>query len=414
MQPQQLNAYVQFPWMKPQWDNTLVTLKKWNLNEQNIDARKKNLAYILVVLGVKTPKLTVLPNTFFSYKGPIDLMIKAMINGNKVFPNGQLRTQASIASVIKITKFQAFIIQSLCFFNLFPNDYATMLANDQFILCIVNYFEHVWKKINADNAWAHKIITIERRVLGKTITAPNWIMSSKKLNKLTINADKKGIEDFRDSAEVNFADPKPGGTLPSSNADVVQEEILFLIYPELFITQLVVPNMETNESIVVSGVSRMNNYTGYKRTFKYTGDFIKDDNNITIIFIDASKGHDNLTAEQLNNKMNRDLNKAFLGFSGTNKSIATGHWGCGAFGGNHQFMSIIQLLAAAEAEKSIIYALYGDQIDGFQGFYDKLIAMRATVGEIYSGLLYAIRHNYEEYYGIVIKVILTLRKKNDK
>jgi hypothetical protein len=414
MQPQK-TACVQFPWTHSQWNNTLAILKKWNLNEHNVDARKKNLAYILVMLGIKTPRLSVVPNSFFNYKGPIDLMIKAIINGDKVFPNGQLCTQASLASIIKITKFQAFIIQSLCFFNLFPGDYVSMLSNDQFILCIINYFEHVWKKINADGAWAHKVITIERRVLNKTITAPNWIMSVKRLNKMVINIDKKGIEDFRDSAQVNFADPKPGGTLPSTNADIVQEEILFLIYPELFITQLVVPNMEKNECIVVSGVTRTNNYTGYRKTFRYAGDFSKDDNDITIIFIDATKGHDKSNVKQMNNKMNTDMNKAFLGFSANNlKSIATGHWGCGAFGGNYQFMSIIQLLAAAQAEKSIIYTMYGEPIDGFQKFYDKLVTINANVGEIYSGLLYAVNNKYEDYYGIIVKVILTLRKKNEK
>uniref|UniRef100_A0A6C0C6K5 PARG catalytic Macro domain-containing protein n=1 Tax=viral metagenome TaxID=1070528 RepID=A0A6C0C6K5_9ZZZZ len=408
-------THVSFPWKNPQWDKTLAILKKWNLNEQNVDARKKNLAYILVMLGVKNPRLSVLHSTFYTYKGPIDLMIKAIINGDKVFPNGQVCTQTSVASVIKITKFQAFILQSLYFFNLLPGEYATMLANDQFILCIANYFEHVWKKINADNAWAHKIIMIERRVLGKTVAVPNWIMSVKKLNKVTINTDKKGIEDFRDSAQVNFADPKPGGTLPSANADIVQEEILFLIYPELFITQLTVPNMEMNEAVIVSGVTRTNNYTGYKQTFRYTGDFSKDDNDVTIIFIDATRGHDRSDVKRLSKKMNTDLNKAFLGFSANNlKSIATGHWGCGAFGGNYQFMSIIQLLAAAQAEKSIDYTMYGEPIKGFQEFYNKLVAINANVGEIYSGLMYAVNNKYEEYYDIIIKVILTLRKKNDK
>lgn len=414
MQPQK-SACIQFPWTYSNWNNTLTILKRWNLNEHNVDARKKNLAYILVMLGVKNPRLSIVPNSFFCYKGPIDLMIKAIVNGNKVFPIGQLCTQVSLTSVIKITKFQAFIVQSLCFFNLFSGNYMTMLSNDQFILCIVNYFEHVWKKINADNGWAHKMITVERRVLGKTITTPHWIMSVKRLNKMVISTDKKGIEDFRDSIQVNFADPKPGGTLPSTNADVVQEEILFLIYPELFITQLIVPNMEMNESVIVSGITRTNNYTGYKQTFRYAGDFSKDDNDITIIFMDATKGYDKSNVKQLNNNLNINLNKAFLGFSANNlKSIATGHWGCGAFGGNYQLMSIIQLLAAAQAEKSIIYAMYGEPINGFQEFYDKLITMNANVGEIYSGLLYAVNNKYDDYYGIIIKVILTLRKKNEK
>ena len=409
------NAYVTFPWTSPNWAGSEAVLKKWNRGEENVMERKKNLAYILIMLGVKAPKLGALPNSFFVCPGPIDLMIKAVISGSKVFPNGQLCTQTQVTSTVKITKFQVFVIEAACFFNLFPNyPYADMLSNDRFIQCIANYFEHVWRKVYADSAWAHKIITVNRRVLGATVNAPNWIASFKKIGKLTINPDKKGIEDFRDAAQVNFADPKPGGTLPFANADVVQEEILFLIYPELFVTQLIVPNMEQNECIVVGGVSRTNNYTGYKRTFRFTGDFTTDDNSISIIFIDASKGHEGLSVKTLEGKMNRDLNKAYLGFSAIDKTIATGHWGCGAFGGNQQFMSVIQLLAAAEAEKSIVYAMFGELIDGFGRFYDKLVSMSATVGEIYSGLLFAICKELDDYYDTIIKVIHTLRKKNEK
>lgn len=40
----------------------------------------------------------------------------------------------------------------------------------------------------------------------------------------------------------------------------------------------------------------------------------------------------------------RELNKAYLGFSCDThgKSIATGHWGCGAFGGNTELKALIQ------------------------------------------------------------------------
>ena len=44
----------------------------------------------------------------------------------------------------------------------------------------------------------------------------------------------------------------------------------------------------------------------------------------------------------------RDLNKARLAFDGAIE-IATGHWGCGAFGNNHDLMFLKQWLAASEA-----------------------------------------------------------------
>ena len=44
----------------------------------------------------------------------------------------------------------------------------------------------------------------------------------------------------------------------------------------------------------------------------------------------------------------RDLNKARLAFEGA-REVATGHWGCGAFGNNHDLMFVKQWLAASEA-----------------------------------------------------------------
>ena len=46
--------------------------------------------------------------------------------------------------------------------------------------------------------------------------------------------------------------------------------------------------------------------------------------------------------------MLRDMNKARIAFDGA-REIATGHWGCGAFGNNHDLMFLKQWLAASEA-----------------------------------------------------------------
>ena len=46
--------------------------------------------------------------------------------------------------------------------------------------------------------------------------------------------------------------------------------------------------------------------------------------------------------------MLRDLNKARIAFDGA-REVATGHWGCGAFGNNHDLMFLKQWLAASDA-----------------------------------------------------------------
>ena len=50
----------------------------------------------------------------------------------------------------------------------------------------------------------------------------------------------------------------------------------------------------------------------------------------------------------------RDMNKARIAFEGA-KEVGTGHWGCGAFGNNHDLMFLKQWLAASEAGVRTMY-----------------------------------------------------------
>jgi len=42
-------------------------------------------------------------------------------------------------------------------------------------------------------------------------------------------------------------------------------------------------------------------------------------------------------------------------------SVATGNWGCGAFGGDPQLKSLLQLMAAAECGRDVAYFTFGDR-----------------------------------------------------
>ena len=52
----------------------------------------------------------------------------------------------------------------------------------------------------------------------------------------------------------------------------MQEEILFIICPELIAGMLFLPAMEANETIEVVGVERFCAYQGYAATFAFVGD----------------------------------------------------------------------------------------------------------------------------------------------
>jgi poly(ADP-ribose) glycohydrolase len=319
------------------------------------------------------------PNEFFG--GPLQLMLEKIIAGPLLFPEGLVMTYVNFPSVIELTKEKVFCLMSLSFFGLLRYNFPELLSNPEYGQCMANYYIRMYKEAQNDINWMQKPFNIERRVLHKKIF---WENSTKTLKGLKIFEEKIGIEDLRDACQINFADPYPGGTLPSTHGDIVQEEILFLVYPELFITCVLVPRIDTRESIVVSGLTRTNKYKGYQWSFSFAGDFDKDSNAITVIHMDALPG-----GERDRQSVDRELNKAYISFiNHGGKPVATGHWGCGAFGGNHQRKAIIQLIAAAEAEVDLQYTTYGTRhINGLQEFYSLMIQNHITISQLYRALL---------------------------
>lgn len=143
-----------------------------------------------------------------------------------------------------------------------------------------------------------------------------------------------------------------GGTL---GRGCVQEEIRFMICPELIITQLFCEEMRKEESIIVTGVQRFSKYSGYADSFRFEGPYEDPLQNkrdcykripTEVFAIDAvnyvypypgDSPHDQFSARSIK----RDILKAYTAFKGcTPATIATGNWGCGAFGGDPELKVI--------------------------------------------------------------------------
>lgn len=56
----------------------------------------------------------------------------------------------------------------------------------------------------------------------------------------------------------------------------VQEEIRFVICPELMVTMLVTEALDDTEALIVTGIERYSKYEGYSNSFKWSGDFIDE------------------------------------------------------------------------------------------------------------------------------------------
>lgn len=81
------------------------------------------------------------------------------------------------------------------------------------------------------------------------------------------------IEDqLSDALEIDFANKYIGGG--ALHKGCVQEEIRFMINPELIAGMLFLPAMADNEAIEIVGVERFSNYTGYGSSFRFSGDHV--------------------------------------------------------------------------------------------------------------------------------------------
>ncbi|NXB52614.1 PARG glycohydrolase, partial [Leucopsar rothschildi] len=215
-------------------------------------------------------------------------------------------------------------------------------------------------------------------------------------------------------SQVDFANRFVGGGV--TGAGLVQEEIRFLINPELIVSRLITEVLDHNECLIITGTEQYSEYTGYAETYRWARSHEdktpRDEwqrRYTEIVAIDAF--HFRRFLDQFGpEKIRRELNKAsclsnpsltlvhmqaYCGFSRPNVSpqhlsaIATGNWGCGAFGGDSRLKALIQILAAAEAGRDIVYFTFGD-VELMRDIYSMhtfLCEKGQTIGDIYRLLL---------------------------
>ncbi|KAF1321007.1 Poly glycohydrolase, partial [Globisporangium splendens] len=196
------------------------------------------------------------------------------------------------------------------------------------------------------------------------------------------------IEDLDEHLQIDFANKFAGGGVFGTGC--VQEEIRFLLSPELFIACLVFAKLEPNESFVIHGTERYSSYKGYGDTFEFGGNYSDQTEfesmpadaqgtntkrrKCVIVGIDAvNYGSAAVGRQYTSVHIWRDLVKAFVGFAYPEQvsarwPVATGNWGCGVFRGDAELKFLIQWLAASFARRELVYVLF----DRDQELHDKI------------------------------------------
>jgi len=188
------------------------------------------------------------------------------------------------------------------------------------------------------------------------------------------------MEDSICDLHVDFANRFVGGGCLEN--DKAQEEIMFAMKPELTVVMALASFLHDEEVVRVHGALQFSAYSGFGTSFAFEGDYdgsgrvgVGVVENLrcvaencsgraplppTIVAMDALYPAKlvQFSNEQI---ILRDINKARLGFSGFS-SVATGNWGCGAFGNDHLLKFLQQWVAATDAGVSELhYFTYGDK-----------------------------------------------------
>ena len=167
--------------------------------------------------------------------------------------------------------------------------------------------------------------------------------------------------------------------------------------------------MATDESILITGAEQFSTYSGYGGNFTYTGPYTDDnpvdpDNrcSVSIVAIDAIPAAwlpGGSSYQYAKDAVLREVCKAFCGFSfqvpgdtAGGKScvpVATGNWGCGAFGGNKELKTVLQWMAGTQAGRKVLYYTFRDQkfCEQQTTFIKAMYDAKVTIGQVMNILL---------------------------
>ncbi|KAK2178357.1 hypothetical protein NP493_546g02036 [Ridgeia piscesae] len=231
------------------------------------------------------------------------------------------------------------------------------------VKCLLHYFKTVTDDMPEGN------ITYSRQMVTRD-KLPIWQKCRNVFPQLHVSSGGTIEDDGEGMLQVDFANMYIGGGVLGRGC--VQEEIRFVICPELILSLLFTEVLTDNEAVVITGSQRYSDYKGYATSFEWAGghnDKIPRDSwgrrCTQVVAIDAVNVKHNVASQFGGSQMRRELNKAYVGFydpynQGFKTAVATGNWGCGAFGGDSRLKALIQLMAAAVAERDICYFTYKD------------------------------------------------------
>jgi len=257
-------------------------------------------------------------------------------------------------------------------------------------------FLHYFKRIGDDVIPGELVID---RVVGVALNEKAWHASDMPLLPLEFAPPLVGFETAPELAHADFANMFIGGGVLSGGC--VQEEIRFSICPELCVSMLLCPCMKEGEAIQIVGAEQYSSYAGYAFSLTFAGDWVDqarrgpDGSVRTAVLamdaIDLRRSDRGLAGQLSSRSMLRELNKSLAAFTPVDEEslrnfprVATGNWGCGAFGGCAPLKALLQWASASQCGRRLRYFPFdegfGPVLEDLSDKYTK--AGGATVGQL--------------------------------
>uniref|UniRef100_A0A182STD6 poly(ADP-ribose) glycohydrolase n=1 Tax=Anopheles maculatus TaxID=74869 RepID=A0A182STD6_9DIPT len=301
---------------------------------------------------------------------------------------------------VSMTQEQAACLLANAFFCTFPlpkaalaksfsgSNFAPLFAgNSQSVVekikCLCHYFRRVCTRMPTG------VVTYERRFI-PLHHVPDWdsveACFSRDRAPLHVSPDGTIEDQGVGLLQMVFANRFLGGGVIGHGC--VQEEIRCVINPELLVGRLLFESLRETEAYFVLGSEQYCKYANYASSFTFQADHRdetpRDESGrrrCYIVGLDAIRMQPGIDQYDVL-ALRRELGKAYAGFRDALEGrmpapgIATGNWGCGAFGGHAPLKALLQLMVACVVGRPLLYFTCNEP-----GLQERLLAMYSFLTE---------------------------------
>jgi len=345
----------------------------------------------------------------------VQFLASVALDHKYVLPQCMERLVQSQPKTIKLSQRQCLCLLALAFFDMIPvlpfmeplkpfSMRFWLRSEKEKLKCIFCYFHVMSKRAKADpENWGSRQIIFIRNVVQIDKETLKAQLNSCHLSLLDASINSSGkIEDCQGMIQADFANKWIGGGVLTWGS--VQEEIRFLLSPECIVSRFLCDVMSDNEAILIVGSERFCNYTGYSKTFRFSGQFVNETTdfcsdgvlNTHLVAFDARPVPQNDPGLQFNEDwIFRDLIKLYAALSidissSENRLVdfATGNWGCGVFHGDPQLKFILQWMICSFVGRKLVYFPFGERkLYSCEQLIQRSISQKLTVGKLCDYLL---------------------------